>query len=354
MKFLGNQLKRVSSALAAVEYMEDNCSSIEQLCYCYSVMIQPQKKLSFAEEMELLKKQKAHAAELAKQLVAQQKADTIAKRAAQNQSMDASTAAHASALRDSVSSPPAVRATPSALPPMGINDEHQLKIKAMETAFAQHIGAHQPKKSKTENPKEAMLFCTSCLSTTPGEYIKPGHDGVGLALGLIGLIPGIAYFLYQKAASQRHCTHCHATTLVDMNSIQARTLCADKHAELMANGWVEMRTAARDHTMKRRIAIGKILVVAVVVLGAALLMVKRAFCWMPTTTGRHRQRERPIGGVVFWTARWQNSLGIRMLFALQSSSLKRLSIRRPKCLTVAQQHFQLLLANVLLHSIGCT
>ena len=59
-----------------------------------------------------------------------------------------------------------------------------------------------------------------------------------------------------------------------MNSVQARTLCGEQHAALMENGWAEMRQAERDHTMQRRIAIGKILVVATVVLGASLYILR--------------------------------------------------------------------------------
>lgn len=263
-------------------------------------MTTPPKKLSFAEEMELLKKQKAEQALQTKAEAAQRRmalaasqqhatatlvpsstANDVDKANASeielrlNQALAAVLPSDAMArlnksgmaVSPSVTTPPMVSMRTT---PILQEDEHQMKVKAMEAAFSKHVGEHHAKTAKKGKTKGAMLFCTSCRSTTPGEYVKPGNAGIGMALGLVGMIPGIAYFLYRQMASEQQCTHCQATTLVGMNSVQARTLCGDQHAALMEAGWAEMRRAERDHIRDRRMAMAKILVVAVVILGASL------------------------------------------------------------------------------------
>lgn len=281
------------------------------LCYAKTAMTKPPKKLSFAEEMELLKKQKAQEAEQAKAAAAQRRLDIAANQqlrataAAVAAKADANTDENAVANQNAsdvqarldaalaavmlagptvtLQTLPPLRPTPglagttgapALTTPVLLEDERQQKIKAMDAAFAKIVGGDEPRNKKKEKTKSAMLFCTSCRSTTPGEHVKPGNAGIGLALGLIGFIPGVAYFLYRQMGSEQQCTHCHATTLVGMNSVQARTLCGDQHAALMAAGWPEMRRAELNNTRNRRMAMAKIMVVGVVVLGASLYVLR--------------------------------------------------------------------------------
>ena len=282
-------------------------------------MTTPPKKLSFAEEMELLKKQKAQDAEHAKavadqrrqEMAANQQLRAMAAAAAAKADEHANPSTHTNG--NAVANPnasdvqarldaalaavmlagptttlqnqPPLRPIPgllaSSIPgapalttPVLLEDERQQKIKAMDAAFAKIVGGDEPRNKKKEKTKSPMLFCTSCRSTTPGEHVKPGNAGIGLALGLVGFIPGVAYFLYRQMGSEQQCTHCHATTLVGMNSVQARTLCGDQHAALMAAGWPEMRRAELNNTRNRRMAMTKIMVVGVVVLGASLYVLR--------------------------------------------------------------------------------
>ena len=259
-------------------------------------MTTPPKKLSFAEEMELLKKQKVQQAEHAKVVATQKRQElaAAAKARAASELLDTGTNAGTSSvdiqarldaalatvmlsagkpvsksLGISLSQEP--RAAMANTTPVLLDDERQRKIQAMEAAFSQHVGERQLKNGKKEKNTGTMMFCTSCRSTTPGEHVKPG---VGLARGLIGLLPGIAYFLYRQVGGEQQCTHCQAATLVAMTSVQARTLCGDQHATLMAAGWAEMRRAQRDYTRNRRIAMAQIMVVGVVLLGASLYFMR--------------------------------------------------------------------------------
>jgi hypothetical protein len=245
-------------------------------------MTTPPKKLSFSEEMELLKKQKALTAN--QQARSDQPVNAVDANASDIQSrldkalaevmLAAPVRAGAKTMMSSRLAPAAEPVRPATTTPILQEDAHQLKIKAMEAAFSKIVGEHQPTNSKKDKTKASMLFCTSCRLTTPGENVKPGNAGIGLALGMIGLIPGIAYFFYQQMGSQQQCTHCQATTLVAMNSVQARTLCGDQHEELMAAGWPAMRRAERDHIRNRRLAIAKIMVVGVIMLGASLYFLR--------------------------------------------------------------------------------
>lgn len=238
----------------------------------------PPKRLTFAEEMELLKKQKAQAAAQAREQAAQRLQQQSRQPPVNVDALIAAIpAAKTSPAKPANPANPVGSAPgPLALPNAAAQEAERLrKQKAMEAAFALHVGEHHAKKATGKaGGRQAMLFCTDCRCTTPGEDVEPGSAGIGVALGLLGLVPGVAYFLYRAMASEKQCTHCHSTELVAMNSVQARTLCGEKHAALMENGWTEMRQAEREHTMQRRIAIGKILVVATVVLGASLYILR--------------------------------------------------------------------------------
>ena len=242
----------------------------------------PPKRLTFAEEMELLKKQKAQAASLAREAAAQrlqqqrdQPAVNVDALIAAIPAAKAPTLKLAKPLGATLGSPDLAATNEGPATPE--EAERLRKEQAMAAAFAFHVGQQGQgvgKKTGKAGGRQAMLFCTECRCTTPGEDVEPGSAGIGMALGLLGLVPGVAYFLYRAMASEKQCTHCHGTELVAMNSVQARTLCGEQHAALMENGWAEMRQAERDHTMQRRIAIGKILVVATVVLGASLYILR--------------------------------------------------------------------------------
>ena len=256
-----------------------------QLWYCNQAMNPPPKKLSFAEEIELLKQQKADAAKLSRQealeVSARRQAVVLSKASsnANNGSMDASQSEAVVDIDVPVSTPagtPAPVLFPGETQATAEDQAYAAREKAMAAALALYVGEHQDKKKKKarSKPRDAMAFCTSCLCTTPGEYAKPDNAGVGFALGMLGLVPGTAYFLHSNTGVEKQCTHCEATALVDMTSVQARTLCGEKHTALMADGWLEMRSAERAHTQARRYAIGKILVVAVVILGASLFVLR--------------------------------------------------------------------------------
>ncbi len=240
----------------------------------------PPKRLTFAEEMELLKKQKAQAAAQAREQAAQRLQQQSRQPPVNVDALIAAIPAAKTSPTNPLGSAPGLVALPNAaavqeVPATPEEAERLRKQKAMEAAFALHVGEHHAKKATGKaGGRQAMLFCTDCRCTTPGEDVEPGSAGIGVALGLLGLVPGVAYFLYRAMSSEKQCTHCHSTELVAMNSVQARTLCGEQHAALMENGWTEMRQAEREHTMQRRIAIGKILVVATVVLGASLYILR--------------------------------------------------------------------------------
>lgn len=245
----------------------------------------PPKKLSFSEEMELLKQQKADAAKQVRQkaleVSAQRQAVVLAKAPsnANNDIMDASQLEAVVDVDVPVSTPagtPAPVLFPGRTQATAEDQAYAAREKAMSAALALYVGEHQDKKRKKNKskPRDAMAFCTSCLCTTPGAYAEPDNAGVGFALGMLGLVPGAAYVLNSKIGGEKQCTHCEATALVDMTSVQARTLCGEKHTALMEAGWPEMRRAELAHTQARRYAIGKILVVAVVILGASLFMLR--------------------------------------------------------------------------------
>lgn len=151
------------------------------------------------------------------------------------------------------------------------------KQEAMDKAFAMHVGEHQrvarPGAGRAHE-LATMMFCTRCRLTTPGEYVESKHEDMGGFWKALGFIPGVAFFLDRKFGSPDHCTHCHSEELIPMDSDQARALCGDQHAAFMQNGWGEMRSAAREHTQERRFAIGKILVVCMLILGASLYLMR--------------------------------------------------------------------------------
>lgn len=242
----------------------------------------PPKRLTFAEEMELLKKQKTQAAAVAREAAAQRLQQQSSQPPVNVDALIAAIpAAKAPVVKPATLDTSGLLARPNttdgagAAPSSPEEAERLRKEQAMAAAFALHVGQHHGgKKTGNKSAGKAMLFCTDCRCTTPGEDVEPGSAGIGVALGLLGLVPGVAYFLYRAMSSEKQCTHCHSTELVAMNSVQARTLCGEQHAALMEAGWAEMRQAERDHTMERRIAIGKILVVATVVLGASLYILR--------------------------------------------------------------------------------
>lgn len=245
----------------------------------------PPKRLTFAEEMELLKKQKAQAAAVAREAAAQRLQQQTHQPAVNVDALIAAIPAakapvlkpdHPLADTSGLLARPSVMDGAGTAPSSPEETERLRKEQAMAAAFALHVGQQGQGVGKKVGKAggRAMLFCTECRCTTPGEDVEPGSAGIGVALGLLGLVPGVAYFLYRAMSSEKQCTHCHSTELVAMNSVQARTLCGEQHAALMENGWTEMRQAERDHTMERRIAIGKILVVATVVLGASLYILR--------------------------------------------------------------------------------
>lgn len=245
-------------------------------------MNSPPKKLSFADEMTLLKQQKEEAAKLlrldASEARAQRQAVVLAK-VSPNVSNEQLDALQSAALVDFLTAKPAEQTTLVLLPGRTQTTDEQAyaaREKAMSAALAFYVDGHQDKKRKRikSKPHNSMAFCTNCRCTTPGEHVKPDNTGIGFALGIMGSVPGVAYFLYRQTGGKKQCTHCEATTLVAMNSVQARTLCGDQHAALMADGWLEMRSAEREHIQARRYAIGMILVVAVVILGASLYMLR--------------------------------------------------------------------------------
>lgn len=212
-------------------------------------MTDPIKKLSFAQEMELLREQKT------------KKELTVEVQALDNKRTN---------------SLPVAEGLSASL-------EAYERERAMAAAFNAYVGNVRPGSTK------GMMFCTNCKRATAGRIIRPGHSAITFGLGALGVLPGIGYMVYREMGKTKRCYHCENTALVPIESPQAVSLCGDAYTDIVKEGSIDMRRAKLDAKRDRMLMFAKIALVGAVAVLAMLYTMRSSTHTGKSSTSMEQQ-----------------------------------------------------------------